>query len=44
MEMAAAFLESRRYLLYVGGSAELTKFEGLSFDPVTHKVCGRHVR
>ncbi len=38
MEKAAAFLESRRYLAYLGGTVELSKFEGMAFDPVTHKA------
>eukprot|EP00798_Chlamydomonas_sp_ICE-L_P025896 gene25896-11569_t len=38
MEKAAAFLESRRYLAYLGGTVELTKFEGITYSPITGKM------
>ena len=40
MEKAAAFLESRRYLAYMGGTVELSKFEGLTIDPINKKLYG----
>eukprot|EP00884_Botryococcus_braunii_P000911 jgi/Botrbrau1/10820/Bobra.0064s0023.2 len=32
MEMAATFLETRRYCAYLGGTTEFTKWEGLTYD------------
>jgi len=40
MEKAAAFLEARRYLAYMGGTVELSKFEGLTIDPINKKLYG----
>jgi secreted PhoX family phosphatase len=40
METAAAFLESRRYLAYLNGTVELSKFEGLAVDPINKKMYG----
>eukprot|EP00798_Chlamydomonas_sp_ICE-L_P025897 gene25897-11570_t len=38
MEKAATFLESRRFLAYLGGTVEMTKFEGITYDPITGKL------
>lgn len=38
METAAAFLESRRYLAYLNGTVEFSKWEGLTFDPATSTI------
>lgn len=35
METAAAFLETRRYLGYIGGTTEFRKWEGITFNPAT---------
>jgi hypothetical protein len=40
MEKAAGFLKSRRYLSYMGGTAELSKWEGITYEPNTHKLYG----
>lgn len=40
MAKAAAFLETRRYLAYLNGTVELSKFEGLAIDPINKKMYG----
>ncbi|MGV6853315.1 MAG: alkaline phosphatase PhoX, partial [bacterium] len=37
-ELAAAFLESRKYAAYLGATIEFRKEEGLTFDPVKRKL------
>ena len=38
MEKAAAFFEARRYLAYLNGTVEFSKWEGLTFDPVRMRI------
>jgi secreted PhoX family phosphatase len=38
MEVAAAFCESTRYLAYLNGTVELSKFEGIALDPINKKL------
>lgn len=38
MEKAAAFLESRRYGAYLGGTVEFTKWEGITFSSKRNKM------
>ncbi len=38
MEQAASRLESRRYSAIMGATTELTKEEGLTYDPDTHRL------
>lgn len=38
MEMAAAFLESRRYGAMLGATSEFTKMEGVTHSPEAHKL------
>jgi secreted PhoX family phosphatase len=38
MEKAAAFLETRRYAAYLGGTMEFRKMEGITFDPDGQKL------
>ncbi len=38
MEKAAAFLETRRYAAFKGGTMELTKFEGVTVDALKKKA------
>ncbi|MBN2900004.1 MAG: choice-of-anchor J domain-containing protein [Clostridia bacterium] len=38
MEKAAAFLETRRYAAIKGATTELRKEEGITYDPVHHKL------
>ena len=37
-EVAASRLESRRYAAYVGGTTEFRKTEGMTYNPVSHRL------
>ena len=40
MAKAAAFLETRRYVGYVGATTEFSRWEGLTFDSKRNKLYG----
>ncbi|KAK9805169.1 hypothetical protein WJX72_003295 [[Myrmecia] bisecta] len=37
-EVEAAFLETRRYLAYLNGTTEFSKWEGLTYDPIRRQI------